>query len=99
MSRQMTKDACKAFHNGCEFKRSNTEVDGDVEGAWYMWLHGNAIAIRRKGKLLVRSAGWRTSTTKERLNGISGVSVYQENFNWYLNGELWEIDSEWTEVK
>ena len=99
MSRQITKDACKAFHNGYEFKKSNTEVRWAMNGTWFMWLHGNAIAQRDRGKLYVRTAGWRTSTTKERLNGLSGVSVYQSNFAWYLNGELWENDNEWTEVK
>ena len=104
MARQITEDACKAFHNGYRFKRSNTEVDWSYEpngrpASWYMWLHNNAIAKRQDNKLYVRSAGWRTLTTKERLNGISGVSVCLSNFDWYLNGELWENDSEWTEVK
>ena len=99
MARKITEDACKAFHNGYRFKKSNTEVDELVCFGWYMWLHGNAIAKRLHGKLHVRTKGWRTLTTKERLNGIGGVSVYQENFDWYLNGELWENDSEWTEVK
>ena len=98
MPRAITEEACKAFESGYEFKKSNTEVDGNCEGAWYMWLHGKAIAQRDRGKLYVRTAGWRTSTTKERLNGLSGVSVYQKNHEWYLNNELWVNDSEWTEV-
>ena len=104
MARKITEDACKAFHNGYDFKKSNTEIgsyyeSGSDDFGWCMWLHNNGIAKRMDGKLYIRSAGWRTLTTKERLNGISGVNVYQSNFDWYLNGELWKNDSEWTEVK
>ena len=104
MARKITEDACRAFHNGYDFKKSNTEIgryyeSGSDDFGWCMWLHNNGIAKRMNGRLYIRSAGWRTLTTKERLNGISGVNVYQSNFDWYLNGELWENDSEWTEVK
>ena len=27
--------------------------------------------------------------TKERLNGLHGVSITQKNFIWYLNGKKW----------
>jgi hypothetical protein len=37
----------------------------------------------------VTNAGWFSNTTKERLNAIDGVSVYQKDWNWYLNGEQW----------
>ena len=99
MARKITEDACRAFHNGYSFKRSNTEViEFPSSTESLMKLHNNPIAKRMNGRLYIRSAGWRTLTTKERLNGISGVNVHQSNFDWYLNGELWENDSEWTEV-
>jgi len=60
-------------------------------------LHGNIIATATKkfnnGKyettITITSAGWKTVTTKERLNGLNGVNIVQRNFEWFLNGEKW----------
>ena len=40
-------------------------------------------------ELWITAAGWRTNTTKERLNAFNGVNIYQKDFQWYLNGEAW----------
>ena len=55
----------------------------------FMLLHGNAIANLDKGVLSIDSAGWKTNTTKERLNGLKGVSIHQKAGLWYLNGIVW----------
>ena len=65
MARKITEDACRAFHNGYDFKKSNTEVgryyeSGGDDFGWCMWLHNNGIAKRMNGRLYIRSAGWRT---------------------------------------
>ena len=83
--RKITEKAAKAFHNGYEFKSSNTrvvEVDRGVE----LYLHDNLIAHRSNGNVYVSLAGWCTPTTRERLNGLEGVRVYQKDFVQYLNG-------------
>jgi len=41
---------------------------------------------------MITNAGWQSNTTKERLNGLSGVSIYQKNFQWFLNGKPWNGD-------
>ena len=95
--RKITQDAVAAFNNNYPFKRGNTQikVEDDNEGAIYtiMQLHGNTIALKVTGDsgtgLFISDGGWQTSTTKERLNGLSGVSIYQRNFQWFLNGEAW----------
>jgi len=71
-------------------------------------LHGNVIARKyingdfSEGAdgielTFITSAGWQTNTTKERLNGLDGVSICQKDFDWYLNGKLW--DGSWTSIK
>jgi hypothetical protein len=56
-----------------------------------MRLHGNLIAkIDADGTLAITNAGWFTNTTKERLNGIPGVSICQKKGDWYLNGRKWD---------
>lgn len=94
--RIITEEACRAFHNGYDFKRDNTRVEKCGE-ATYMYLHDNLIAKRNpEGVFICDGGGWQTSTTKERLNGISGVYIHQSNFKWYLNDEEW--DGEWVKV-
>ena len=40
--------------------------------------------------LWITAAGWRSNTTKERLNGLNGVNIVQRDWQWYLNGEAWD---------
>ena len=68
-------------------------------------LHGNIIATATKkfinGKyetsITMDSAGWKTVTTKERLNGLlhhmNAGSIQQKDFTWYYNDEYWNGDT------
>ena len=89
--RAITVKAAKALTNGYDFSLSNTRVAGRA-----MYLHGNKIAEYRHGRLCICDGGWQTLTTKERLNGLPGVNVYQRRGQWYLNGKQW--GGEWTRV-
>lgn len=58
-----------------------------------MRLYDNPIAYRYNNPertLTITNCGWFTLTTKERLNGLSGVSIQQINRIWYLNGIIWD---------
>lgn len=72
-------------------KIDNSETDGTS-----LWLFGNKIAEWRHGELCITNAGWKTKTTKERLNGLDGVGITQFRGEWYLNGTLW--DGSWIQV-
>lgn len=82
--RQVTYRVVGAFNAHRAARLSNTESTGKA-----LYLHGNKIAEHREDGLWVTNAGWSSNTTKERLNGIEGVSVNQKNFTWYLNGKEW----------
>ena len=83
--RHITKEAVDAFLNGYYYKKSNMEVTSGE-----MYLHGNKIAwLDANGQLWISHCGYRTNTTKERLNGLPGVDIRQRNYQWYLNGEEW----------
>tara|TARA_B100000902_G_C27049605_1_gene783460 strand:+ start:301 stop:624 length:324 start_codon:yes stop_codon:yes gene_type:complete len=87
--RKITRDAIRAFRNREKFKRGNTEVY-TRSGITYLTLFENTIALYAEGEgLLITSAGHATTTTKERLNGLPNVHIVQKNFEWFLNGELW----------
>lgn len=83
--RQITEQIVRAFEGGYSKKISNSETDGTS-----LWLHDNKIAEHRDGGIWITNAGWMSRTTKERLNGITGVSISQKRGEWYLNGNLWD---------
>lgn len=87
----VTKKVVSAFLQGKALKVSNTETNGKA-----LFLHGNKIAEKRSDGLYVSNAGWMSNTTKERLNALPNVSIYQKNWQWYMNGELW--GGNWTKV-
>lgn len=78
-----------AFRNGMNMKQDNTRVVS-TNGNSKMYLHGNLIAERTNNRLFISACGWLTNTTKERLNAINGVNIYQKNFVWYLNSFPWD---------
>lgn len=64
------------------WKKSNTEVRMSDNVA-HVYLHGNEIArIWPDGRRKFSNAGFRTATTKSRLNAL-GAGIYQRNYNWY----------------
>lgn len=89
--RQITRESIEAFEQGRPFKKANMEVK--ISGVRkQLFLYGNVIALKcDNNKLWVSCGGYRKSrTTKERLNGLSGVSVVQRAGVWYLNGQAWD---------
>lgn len=83
--RQTTKKAVEALLKNLSYKGENTVVR---QGK--MYLHGNLIAEKINNNLFIDTCGWLSNTTKERLNGLNGVSINQKNFKWYLNGQEWD---------
>ena len=92
MCRKSIRPVIDAFINR-KFKRvSNTETDGNN-----LRLFGNLIAYHKDGTIYISSAGYRTVTTKDRLNGLPGVNIQQKKGVWYLNGQPW--GGNWKAIK
>lgn len=93
--RKLTRESISAFLTNTRFRKSNmsVEVDGNESR---LCLHGNLIARKTGDELLITNAGWRSNTTKERLNALPNVSIYQKQGQWYLNGEKW--DGNWAKI-
>jgi len=103
MARKITTDAINAFMSARTFNRDNTSVevrpfkDEKVDSV-ILKLHGNVIARRLVGSnaIEVCDGNYPSNTTKERLNGLPGVSVCQRKGVWFLNGVEW--DGSWETV-
>ena len=91
MSNLITTQSCEAFEARQTFKKANMSTDGET-----LRLHGNAIAKHTSNGMWITDAGWATRTTKERLNGLSGVRISQRKGVWYLNDIAWS--GEWVLV-
>ena len=90
--RKITIESIEAFLKGYDYKSSNTTVIGKA-GATYLKLHGNTIACKlNDGTIEVTIAGWNTNVTRERLNGIPGVSISTCKGQAFLNGNPIEDD-------
>ena len=94
--RKITQEACYAFENLGEYKKSNTEVRKINDVSSEMYLHGNLIAYSDASGTYISNGGWSSNTTKERLNGLTGVRIHQKDFQWHLNGEAW--DGNWIRI-
>ena len=85
--RQITKSAVRAFMHDQPFQLDNTQVSSannvEFERVTTMYLHGNIIAHSNRAVdgmgFWIQNAGWFSNTTKERLNGLPGVSISQKN--------------------
>ena len=89
--RKITKEAIASLFAGKDYHNDNTTVDGGT-----LRLHNSAIAEIRHDGLYITTAGWNTTTTKERLNGIKGVRVHTVKHQLMLNGVAW--DGQWIKV-
>lgn len=87
--RKITAEAVSAFWSRTHgMSKDNTVVMSDEAGA-KMFLHGNLIASLNGSELMLSSCGWKTNTTKERLNGLLNqycFSISQKRGKWYING-------------
>tara|TARA_R110002050_G_scaffold295579_1_gene454586 strand:- start:67 stop:351 length:285 start_codon:yes stop_codon:yes gene_type:complete len=87
--RLITKESIQAFNQNRNFKKSNMQIIATKESTKLLY-QGNTIAIKENNILKITNCGWFSNTTKERLNALNGVSLYQKDFIWYLNGKEWD---------
>jgi hypothetical protein len=64
---------------------NNTYAEIGYDDSVSIRLHGTAVVrFYPNGTVKLNSGGWRTSTTKDRINKYSPVKVYQKKYEWYL---------------
>ena len=67
--KEITRKTVAKFIAKEPIKMGNTKVE--VRGGMaYYYLHDNCIAILDDVELFISTCGWKSVTTKERLNGI-----------------------------
>lgn len=87
IERQMNR----AINDCIDWKNANTEVTYSPErNASYVMLHGHHIATVGDTWLELYNCGYKTATTKSRLNAIlsehgCGERIYQKDFEWFVS--------------
>ena len=91
--RKIEQQMNRAIVNRNNWSNSNTfvECNSNTDCSTVV-LHRTAIAVydHKNQALKLNTGGWYSVTTKSRLNAIlqgliSGASVFQRDFNWFLN--------------
>ena len=87
--RKIEKNMIEAIKNNKNWASQNTQVLTN-ETTSNVYLHGNLIATVDDTTMTIYDGGWRSNTTKSRLNAlcsefcITGECVYQHDFLWYV---------------
>lgn len=81
------KSKGKPIANNTRLYEKNPIADegGGLGSAGYeIRLHGNIIMEIHAAFTALYDGGWRTSTTKARLNQFGPIHVYQRDFDWFV---------------
>lgn len=73
-----------AFLSKKDKKINNTESLGGM-----LFLFGNKIAEWRNNDIWITTCGWKTATTRDRLQ-LLGANLKVRKGIWYLNNEEWQ---------
>ena len=84
--RKISIEACRAFYDKRNYKKSNTQVSIDSLGDVKMTLFGNDIAWTRRGEIKFSLCGWGSITTLERLRTL-GIPLKKSRGLVYLRDQ------------
>lgn len=87
----LSYDSCRALLAGTRSKQvkklgGNTEIHKHAtEDACVVWFYSTPlITFHENGRVVIDTRGHRSVTTKERINALSPISVYQHKGEWYV---------------
>ena len=94
--RLIEREMNNAIRNGSDFRKDNTEVV-NIRGNAFVYLHGNHIATVSNDSMQLFDGGWRSNTTKSRLNALCyefayGCGVFQKQFEWFISSRAGTAD-------
>ena len=87
--RKIERQMNQAILENRDWKLDNTEVVS-CSNVSDDFLHGNLIARIGETWIELFDGGWRSNTTKSRLNailaehGVPGEHIFQKNFEWFV---------------
>ena len=100
--RKIEQQMIQAIKENRNWKSGNTSVCYSADyGTSRVYLHDNLIAIVSDTDVEVFDGGWRSVTTKSRLNSLINdlcdgrmFGVFQRKHQWYINDGVVTVDFE-----
>ena len=84
-------DATKRQRNAGEIKLAPNTVLTSKDGCFAVrFYRTDILTFHPDGRVVFRTGGFRTATTKERLNRYSPVGVWASRKVWYVGGDVFE---------
>jgi len=96
--RKITRSIIDSFYRSRENVSYRDQISNSEVLNQTLYLFNNAIAKWDDDCLWICNGNHSTSTTKERLNGLNNVKIYQKNYTWYLNDKEWTEPYSWTSI-
>ena len=87
----LTYETAQAFLNGKSSRKlgHNTWLEERREGSYIdyavRYYSTDIVTVTRQNIYILNTGGHRTVTTKQRINTLAPVRVYQTGFAWYLD--------------
>ena len=63
---------------------NNTTIENRPDNISVKYHDTDIVSYFPDGKTKINTGGWKTSTTKERLNNFTNISIYQKKGIWYV---------------
>jgi len=67
---------------------NNTYLVVRDDNGYSVKLHDTEVVIHYKDRIVLNSGGYKTLTTKSRMNDYSTHTIYQKNHVWYVDNEI-----------
>lgn len=69
---------------------NNTRLVKRGDDRYAVKLHGtDVVTYHADGRVTLATGGWKTRTTKNRINKYAPVRIVQRDYEWYVDGHKW----------
>mgnify|MGYP005834018917 FL=1 len=65
---------------------NNTYLTVREDGGFGIKLHDTEVVIHYPDRVVLDSGGWLTVTTKARMNEFTDLRIYQDSYDWFVDG-------------
>lgn len=81
------KEAKETFETTRRRKLENNTYLTKTEEGYGIRLHNTVVVELLKDRVILNSGGWKTLTTKDRINGYSPSRIFQRDHIWFVGSE------------